>query len=231
MKAAFFCKGSDMKFIFRSWLTAGAILLSNSVFAGSYGNFYAGANIGVASLIDKENTNNPISDRHDLSASGVLGGGLVGYNFTLQNHFKLGLEGFANYTDLNIADNQNYSPISSYTVNMRNNVGLRLLPGYEFTADTLGHIILGYSSAKFEINDDGNYGIINSEFRKNGFQFGLGMMTALFKNISIRTDVLYTAYSSQTSHGVTTTTPATTQNYYNSLSTLEGNLALIYNFS
>lgn len=219
-----------MKFIFQTGLIVLAILLSNCAFAGSDANFYVGANIGAASLIDKENTNNPISDSHDLSAFGVVGGGLVGFDFTLRDQLKLGVEGFANATSINISDNQNYAPVTSYTVNMRNNLGLRLLPGYAFTPGTLGHVIVGYSSAKFAINDNGNYGIVNSQFRKNGFQFGLGLITALFNNASIRADILYTTYGSQTSYGVTTTTPATTQNYHNNLSTLEGNLVLVYKF-
>lgn len=219
-----------MKFIFQTGLMVWAILLSSCAFAWRYDDFYLGANIGAASLIDKENTNNPIRDRHDLSAFGAVGGGLLGFDFTLWCQVKLGIEGFANATSLNISDNQDYAPVTSYTVNMGNNLGLRLLPGYEFTPGTLGHVILGYSSAKFEINDNGNYGIVNSQFRQNGFQFGLGLIAVLLNDVSVRTDVLYTTYGSQTSNGVTTTTPATPQNYHNSLSTLEGNLALIYKF-
>jgi opacity protein-like surface antigen len=219
-----------MKLTLQTGLAIGAILLSSAGFAGNNGNFYAGVSIGAVSLMDNEHTNNPISDSHDLSATGINGGLLLGYDFILQNQYQLGVEGFANTTSVNIADNQNYAPVTSYTVNMRYNAGLRFLPAYAFTPGTLGHFIIGYSLAKFAINDNGNYGIVNSQFTKNGIQLGLGMMTALFNNASIRADVLYTAYSSQTSQGVTTTTPATAQNYHNSLSTLEGNLAFIYKF-
>lgn len=219
-----------MKLIFQTGLATCVILFSSCAAASSFDNFYAGANVGAASLIDKESTNNPIHDSHDLSALGIVGGGLAGFDFTLRDKLKLGIEGFANAANVNISDNQNYTPVTSYTVNMRNNFGVRLLPGYEFTPGTIGHVILGYSAAKFEINDNGNYGIVNSQFRQNGFQYGLGLVVALFKHLSLRTDVLYTSYGSQTSQGVTTTTPSTTQNYRNNLSTLEGNLAFIFKF-
>lgn len=225
-----------MKFSFKNGIAMGAVLFSNWVFAGaqfpcgSDDHFYVGGNMGIASLTDKESTDNPIRDVHYLSSTGFVGGGLFGYDFTLRDQVKLGLEGFINTTDLNLSANQNYSPVTSYTVNMRYNAGIRLLPGYEFTPGTVGHVIIGYSYAQFKINDNGNYGIINKRFNKNGLQLGLGVKTSLFqfKNLSLRTDVLYTAYSSQTSNGVTTTTPPGVQVYHNQLATLEGNLALIY---
>jgi opacity protein-like surface antigen len=222
-----------MKFYFQKSLIIGIALYSSGIFAAnnSYDGFYLGANIGAASLIDKESTDNPATDLHYLSALGVVGGGILGYDFSPREKLKFGVEAFINATDLNIADDQNYSPASSYTVKMYYNFGFRLLPGYEFTPGTIWHLILGYSNAEFNINDNGNYGIIDSDFNKSGFQFGLGMTTALFKNLLLRTDVLYTDYSSQTSNGITTAIPATTQIYHNNLATLEGNLLLIYKFS
>lgn len=219
-------------------IVIGIALLSNCVFANTlfiapdcYNNFYVGANLGLASLTDKESTNNPINDTHYLSSTGLLGGALVGYDFTLRDQFKLGLEAFANVADLSIADNQNYAPITSYTVNMRDNYGIRLLPGFALTPGTVGHLIVGYSYGKFSINDNGNYGIVGTQFNKSGIQFGAGVTTALFKNISVRFDVLYTDYASQSTNGVTTTTPPGIQSYQNNLAVLEGNLALIYKFA
>ncbi len=221
---------------FQKSITAGLLLFSSYVFASSadtqlsatrYNNFYIGADVGIASLVDNESTNTP-QDSHRLSATGAVGGGFIGYDFTLREQLKLGLEGFINATDLNLSDNQNYAPTSSYKVSMSYSAGFRLIPGYELTPDTIGELILGYAYGKFNVSDNGNYGIINTHFSKSGFQYGLGLKTFIYKNFSVRADVLYTTYSSQTSDGVTTSTPASTQVYKNNLSTLEGNLALIY---
>ena len=225
---------------FQKSMAVGLTIFSNYAFASTlstqpthshYNNFYIGADIGAASLMDKESTNIPIRDIHNLSAAGIVGGGLIGYDFTLHDPWKLGLEGFMNATDLNLSTNQNYAPSASYKVNMHYNLGLRMLPGYEFTAGTVVHAILGYSYGSFHVKDNGDYGIINTQFSKSGFQCGLGMKTPVYKTLSIRGDVIYTAYLSQNSSGLTTSTPASTQIYYNNLSALEGDLSLIYKFS
>lgn len=192
-------------------------------------HFYVGGMVGALSLMDRESTNNPIHDAHYLSALGVIGGILGGYDFQLQRQWRLGLEGFINANSVNISANQNYAPQASYTVKMHYNFGVRLLPAYEFTPDTEGHIVLGYSNARFNINDNGNYGIINKTFSKGGFQTGLGITTVIIKHLSLRSDVLYTIYSLQTSNGVTTSSPPTTQVYNNKLSSLEAELSIIYN--
>lgn len=228
-----------MNFSPRTGIAVAFFLFSHCVFAGEssqsschhYDGFYLGANLGVSSLSDKESTNNPIHDVHYLGAAGIIGGGLLGYDFTLKEQWKLGLEGFINATDITLSDNQNYAPQTSYTVDMYYNTGLRLLPGYEFTPRTIGHLIIGYSYAKFAIKDNGNYGTINTQFQSNGLQLGLGMNTIVFNNFSLRADMLYTLYASQSSKGLTTTTPPSIQVYSNNLSTLEGNLALIYKFA
>jgi opacity protein-like surface antigen len=229
-----------MKFKLKNGIFVCAILFSNCVIAGTvailpsykaYDGLYLGADISAASLIDNEKTDNPIQDLHDQSALGVIGGGIVGYDFTINNRLKLGIEAFVNDVDINFSDNQNYSPVSSYTVNMDYNVGIRFFPGYEFISGTIGHLILGYSHAKFRINDNGNYGIVDAQFKKSGIQYGLGMTTSVTQNVLIRLDVLYTDYFSETSNGITTTVPTTIQAYHNDLATFEGNLVLIYKFS
>lgn len=197
----------------------------------SYDNFYVGANVAAVSLIDKQKTENPILDKHRLSSIGVAGGGLIGYDFTLRNRVKLGLEGFAEATNLHVFAKQNYAPVSSYDVKIPYSLGLRLLPGYEWTCGTVVHAILGYASGKFKVKDDGDFGLVNTNFRKSGFQFGLGMKTLICRNFSIRTDLLYTIYSHQDSHGVTTSVPPGIQIYHNKLKTFEGSFSLIYKFN
>src|SRR3990167_8087965 len=80
---------------------------------------------------------------------GIIGGGLLGYDFTLYNHFKLGLEGFI--TDDQLGPNTSFAvtsavPYAAVSVNkLRYNWGFRALPGYEFSTGTVTHLILGYS--------------------------------------------------------------------------------------
>lgn len=151
-------------------------LLSTTALADSH--FYLGGSIGAVGLIDKEKTNNPIVDIHHLSTAGILGGPLLGYEF-MHDRWKLGIEGFFNGTGLKLYANQNYAPQASYQVKMFYNTGIRILPSYELTPKTSGHIILGYSNASFHIKDNGNFGLISNRFSKNGFQSGLGLRTCL----------------------------------------------------
>ena len=121
---------------------------------------YLGADIGVADLIDSESTASPLST-HQLSAAGIVAGGLVGYDFTLYDELKLGVEGFINANDLNIATRQYFPTPLSYTVQARYNAGVRLLPGWALSPGTIGHLLLGYANLQLTLQDNGNYGYIN----------------------------------------------------------------------
>lgn len=211
----------------------------STTFAGSmgslitepYNGLYVGGNVGVANLLDKESTLYApgLYDRHQFSATGFLGGGLIGYDYSVTNYIKVGIEGFINGAALNVAAEQQYSTYPSFKANMRYNTGVRIIPGYEFSPSTIVHIILGYSYGKFNISDNGNYGFINKGLSGNGFQSGLGInVPCYFKNLSLRGDVIYTTYGSKTSLGLSTALAP--QNYYNNFATIEGNLSLIYKF-
>ena len=143
--------------------------------------FYVGAMAGIASVMDRESTTSPNRNVHYLSAAGPIGGAVLGFDFCLYEQVRFELEGFANAPSITISDNQDYAPQSSYTVKMRYNAGIRGLPTYEFTPQTAGHLILGYSYGKFSIRDNGNYGYVNKMFGQNGIQYGLGMETFLAK--------------------------------------------------
>ena len=68
----------------------------------SYDGLYLGADIGVSDFMVRDFTYIP-PDIHTLGSLGIVGGGLVGYDYTIYNHVKLGLEGFINATGLNAA--------------------------------------------------------------------------------------------------------------------------------
>ena len=193
-----------------------------------YNGLYGGINIGVSDLIDKETTSGP-SASHQLSATGIIGGGLVGYDYTLYDRLKLGVEGFVNATALNLAA-RDFSPPASYLVNSHVNAGVRLLPGWEITTNAIAHLILGYTNASITIQDNGNYGYIDQSFNKSGFQAGLGFKTALTEHIWLRADALYATYGTINAIGGNSNPSYAYQNYSNNLSTLEGDLTLVYKF-
>ncbi len=216
-------------------------LLSSTVFAGTMGpvvitepssGFYIGGDIGVANLTDKESTPYApgLYDMHQFSSTGFVGGGLIGYDLSVMDRIKLGVEGFINGSALNIAAEQKYETQPSFNANMRYSAGVRLLPGYEFSRGTVGHVILGYSYGKFNLKDTGNYGFIDTGLSRNGFQAGLGFKVPChLKNLSLRGDMIYTTYGSSMSLGQSTSLAP--QNYNNTFATLEGTLSLVYKFS
>lgn len=216
-----------------------SLLFSGLSFAGSmgeqqalpYDGLYVGGDVGVSNLTDRQSTSPSSPATHQLGATGAVGGGVVGYDYRWSDNLNLGVEWFMNGTGLNVAAEQFYAAFPAYTANMRYDLGVRVLPGYELSPGTVGHVLLGYANGKFHIQDNGDFGVVNQSFSKSGFQSGLGIRTPILGGLSIRGDLLYTIYASQTTAGVTTSSPATVQNYQNSFATLEGNLTLLYKFS
>lgn len=195
-----------------------------------YDGFYIGADLGVSDFMLRNHTT-ATPDTHTLGSLGVVGGGLIGYDYSLRTSIKLGLEGFMNATGLNVAANQNYNGNPSFRGHLKYNVGFRLLPGYEISPGTISYALIGYSNGRFNIRDNGDYGFISDSFNRSGIQGGLGLKTILYKNLSIRGDLLYSYYDSQTNYGLTNTSPQLVQTYQSRLSTFEGDLTLVYKFS
>ena len=222
-------------------IIAGVLFAANTlVYAGDMGaapascldsGFYFGGNVGLLNLNDHESTTSP-SDAHQLGAPGVNGGGMLGYDFSFNEQFKIGTEWFMNAVSNSVAAEELYSPYAAYTAKMRYEVGVRVLPRYALTPCTFAHLILGYTDGNFVINDNGNFGFIHKKFSQNGFQTGVGIMTATEFNIPLffRADLIYSNYAAISSYGKTTSQNQE-QIYNNNFSTIAGNLALIYQFS
>lgn len=216
------------------------LLVFNAVvYAGSMGSnaiscpdqgLYVGGNIGLLNLNDRESTSSPVAS-HQLGATGINGGGLVGYDYSISDRFKMGAEWFMNAVGNSVAAEELYSPFASYTAKMRYEVGLRVLPRYALAPCTFAHLILGYSNGSFAINDNGDFGFINKKFSRNGFQVGLGAMTSIwsYQPLFLRADLIYANYGSNNAYG--TTSQNQQQIYTNNFSTIAGNLALIYQFA
>jgi opacity protein-like surface antigen len=213
----------------------------------NYNGFYVGGTVGLGDLNVKEfaNANGATKpETHHLGGFGFVGGGLVGYDYSITDRIKFGVEGFFNGNTMNAKAIHNFNR-SIYRVKQRYNTGVRILPGYEFVPGANGHIILGYSNARYKLTDDGAYGFVCDRFNRSGFQAGLGMTANFISNLSVRLDALYTTYGRRHSLGVeynATNGPAGSGTgiglangipnlYRNTFETLEGNLTVIYKFA
>lgn len=225
-------------------LLTGLTCISTAVFSGAMGPektathlgaYYIGASLGISDLQDT--TSHEVTpETHHLSGLGILGGGFVGYNFNFTPKIYAGLEGFANATGLNssIKHYDQATGIQDHSENIRSryNLGLRLIPGFQFTPENEGHLIIGYSNASFKHSDNGTYGYLDTTFNQNGFQTGAGWKTQFFNpNMLVRLDVLYTVYSGQLSTGLGLPgSDSALQFYRDEFNTLEADLSLIYQF-
>ena len=226
-----------MHIMVKSNLMALVLLSAQSSFAGGMGahmtpyeGIYLGADIGISNIINSTSTTNPLAAHH-MSATGIIGGGLVGYDLSLTQHIKLGVEGFGNATDLNMSSLQLYYPAVGYRVSSKYNAGARILPGYQLNGGSVVHVLLGYTNTRLNVYDNGNYGFINQKSNINGFQGGLGTKVPLTKHLSLRADALYNIYGHASNTGVSNVAPYGPQVYRNNVSALEGDLTLLYKFN
>lgn len=214
-------------------ITSTLLLISSGAFSGTMGEstdtirngFYVAGEIGTAGFVDKE-SHYSSPETHQLGAIGIIGGGYVGYEYGLSNTLGLALEFFADATGLNAAIT--HEPFT-YHHSQSYDLGVRVLPKYAFTPMTSGHVILGYTNGKFNISDNGVYGLIKTGYNKSGFQTGLGFTTVVNDSFSMRVDAIYDIYGSQKNTGLGLTA-GTLQVYKNTFSTLAGELSLIYKF-
>ena len=107
-----------------------------------YDAVYIGADIGVANLVDAQSTTYPTTGHH-MSSTGIVGGGLVGVDFSVGRFFKIGLEGFGNANGLQASNLKKHPPYGEYRVRAKYNAGVRILPGYHLSNNTIGHVLLG----------------------------------------------------------------------------------------
>lgn len=193
-----------------------------------YDGFYLGANIGVSNLLDKLSYVNGLESAQ-LGSVGFVGGGFLGYDYSVSDRVKLGMEFFGQGNALNTSV-QYYDPSTTYQLSSRYSLGFRVLPGYEFLPGAIGHVILGYSNTQFRMQDNGAYGFLNESVHKSGFQSGLGFLVAATPSFLVRLDAMYTNFASQSNKGYTAV-PQQYQYYTNDFSLFDGALSLIYKFN
>lgn len=184
---------------------------------------------------------------------------LAGYAWNFPNKLFVGLEAFGDYTTAKVKADTNFTAATQMptgllgmsassldmsaaaTTEMKINYvyGVRVLPGYLVTADTVAYGILGYARANTRLTSTSTVDMLGSTgttsasdyYNFDGMQLGFGSMTEIAKNVSLRGDVIYTAYKSKTIEDTITTGAGTaTGSMKMQMSTLEGNVALVYKF-
>lgn len=211
-------------------------LFAHSAYGGSmgfdfnpYDGIYIGADIGVSVLNVQASTYFP-SSSIDLAHTGIVGGGLIGYDFNVGQRFKIGVEFLANGTGLS-ASSRRLNERTSFTAQQSYYLAPRVLPGFLFYDKVVGHLILGYTNGHFTIKDSAQHGFLNKTANQSGFQAGLGMKTELIQNFTLRADAVYSIYQTLSATGGSNTNFYAYQKYNNELSSIEGNLILIYKFN
>jgi len=169
-----------------------ALLALTATGVASANNFYAGFGVG-GSALHSENKLTGVSLSGDTGNFGALGSVFGGYNFNLDNQVNLGLEAFANASSVKATvANSTYSLTEKLTYNY----GLRLVPGYQITADTDLHLLAGIARGRITFTDSTG----GAEGSKNvyGWQGGFGSTTTVNSNFAVRGDIIYTDYKKKT---------------------------------
>lgn len=149
-----------------------------------------------------------------LSVNGAVGGGFLGIGHYFDSFYNtyLGFEIFGNgsgaRTDGNLLINS-YSATTATKYNtdiqVDSNYGLSLLPGIKLNKTTLFYVRLGYNWTNIDVSE---YVVINNVYVANspydvtssGFNYGLGLETAIMPYVSLRSEYTHTDYSDFTTY-------------------------------
>jgi outer membrane immunogenic protein len=177
--------------------------------------FYLGGQVGYDSYRTRiTNGIDGTSFNPVMNATGFAGGLFGGYGMYWNNYYYLGAEVFVNgsaasqnqtftVTPLpgliagDISDSNKFSVGASW--------GISLLPGLKVNDSTLAYIRLGWETARLTgrttVADTfiGDFNASASNTRwQNGFQYGLGLETAVYPNVSVRSEYSHVGYGSFT---------------------------------
>ncbi|MDR3491697.1 MAG: outer membrane beta-barrel protein [Gammaproteobacteria bacterium] len=199
--------------------------------------FYVGAQVGFDSYNIKARHNGTVfNNSFTTAANGWVGGLFAGYGMYFSNYYYLAGEIFGNGSS---ASRSNFNTVTNSALygyfqtnaSVNGSWGVSVLPGLKVNDSTLAYIRLGYNQANFSgksystLTTPGVAPINNSSSGNSGweggFNFGLGMETAIYQNVSVRGEFTHTNYSSFTNNYRTTFSPADNQYM----------LGLIYHFA
>ncbi|MDR3477163.1 MAG: outer membrane beta-barrel protein [Gammaproteobacteria bacterium] len=172
--------------------------------------FYVGAQVGYDSYRVRENVGiasgvSALSANPVINSTGFVGGLLAGYGQYFNSMYYLGGELFVNTSGASQSNNATFT--SGATVAQTNTKftvgtswGIGLLPGIKVNDSTLVYIRLGYNQARLKGRQNYTLAGVTAGTSKNnwqgGFNYGLGMETAIYPNLSLRTEYSHTNYNS-----------------------------------
>ncbi|MES2217219.1 MAG: outer membrane beta-barrel protein [Pseudomonadota bacterium] len=162
-----------------------------------------------------------------ISENGLAGGIFAGFGMYLNERFYLGGEVFMNNSGA--SQSQNFTvntsdlagTVGSYTkVSAGPSWGISLLPGWKVNNKSRVYVRFGYNQAY--LRSQSNYavtsgGIVTSGASailsqwQGGFNYGLGIETAVYPNVSIRTEYSHTGYESFADGNGTINSPSDNQ--------------------
>lgn len=174
--------------------------------------FYLGAQVGydsyrtrVTNGVTIEGFNatfNPI-----VNPTGFAGGLFAGYGMYWSNFYYLGAEAFFNGSAATASQTYSFTTTNVRSVYTTTSTGaswgISLLPGLKVNDSTLTYIRLGYNQARitgksiYTNTAVSTSGISASKTNwQGGFNYGLGIETAVYPNVSVRTEYSHTNYNS-----------------------------------
>lgn len=166
---------------------------------------------GVAGVAGANYSANPV-----VASNGFAGGIFGGYGMYWNNWYYLGAEVFFNGSAASQAQNISTTVNGVAVANTRSvyekvstgaSWGISVLPGLKVNDSTLTYIRLGYNQAKLKGQSTyttsstapGSVGISNYASKntwQGGFNYGLGIETAVYPMVSVRSEYSHTGYNS-----------------------------------
>lgn len=201
------------------FIAISSLLVAGSAQAARNG-WYGGVDIGASSFQDKISITNAGNATYGVQG-GVLGL-FGGYDLAFTNCFNLGMEAFLNGFNNKIkVTNDAGNTLES---KLRYNWGVRVLPGYNITPERVVYLLAGYVNGNFRLTDNGNYSVASNSYNSGGYQLGIGGASSISRNLVLRGDIISSSYANKSFNG------SSNINYKNQLSSLEGEIALVYKF-
>ncbi len=174
--------------------------------------FYIGAQGGYDSYRARETISTSVggtalTGTGTGSIVGWEGGLYAGYGMYFNGWtmpFYLGAEIFGNGSNASQSQSAAFGTGSVYTnVNVRGDWGVSALPGLKVNDSSLVYVRLGWDQARFNTQETFALGATSINASQNtwrsGFNYGVGLETAVYQNVSIRGEYTHTNFGSSTS--------------------------------
>jgi len=171
--------------------------MAQSAFEGFYGQLGVGYenNSFASKTVSASDGNNAVS-APSQSAGGFSGAVGLGYNYAVAPNLVLGLG--VDYNPLSVKSGQNAIGNgvagANTTTQASNRYNIFVTPGYQFGADKLGYIKLGYSAEQLKAQNSGIQSASGTA-TASGFIVGLGYKQLIDKNIYVFGEANYMTYS------------------------------------